>query len=160
MTVTQLPQDLFSHSSNTLLAFIIQTHTEHETHLEEFGGGPGAAWLSHVKADHGGVLSSVRVPLRYWLETALCGNAHLVETPGGRRQETGRGWGGGKHRMLSHWLLFFLSLYSTYVCLVLVSLHKTWLNRVTVLISDLFYCFTFRSSSKSTMWTTGSFACN
>lgn len=42
-----------------------------------------------------------------------------------------------------------------HICIVLVSQHKTLLNIVTVPISDLFCCFTFRSSSKSIMWTTG-----
>lgn len=85
LTLTQLPN-----SKKTSVFFYTNTDTEHETHLEKFGGGLGASRLTHVEVDHGGVLG-LSVPVCFWLEAALCGNAHLVVAPGGSRQETGRG---------------------------------------------------------------------
>lgn len=59
------------------------------THLEFVGRG-WIVWLSHVEVNHRGGPRR-RLPVRFGAETALRGNTHLVEAPGGEGQETGRG---------------------------------------------------------------------
>lgn len=88
----------------------MRTHTHTHTKCVNKTNLSSAVWLSHVEAEHGGGLHGMMVPVRFSPETALCGNTHLVVTPGGERKEMERG---GREDVMS--LVFVSPLTAQYV---------------------------------------------